>query len=134
MKTRHAGVSLAISAGYNSKERPTIMNDNSKVKLPQGIEVLVKKASLDPVFNAILLRRRADAAREIGLELTPEETQMLNGVPQDHLDAVISQVAVHPLLRPIFLGKDGPKMVKSLSAEIVRGGLYETRCGGIRPE
>ena len=98
------------------------MRDESHNRLPQGIQLLVSKASLDPVFNAILLRRCADAAQEIGLELTPAESAIITNIPADHLDAIIGHVVVHSLLRPIFLGKDGAAMVKALSAEIVEIG------------
>ncbi len=40
-------------------------------EIPRGIEVLVKKASVDRVFRAKLLTERASAAGDIGLELMP---------------------------------------------------------------
>ena len=37
--------------------------------VPRGIEVLLKKASVDPAFRELLLSRRAEAANAIGLIL-----------------------------------------------------------------
>ena len=48
--------------------------------IPRGIEVLVKKASVDPRFCDTLLRRRADAAKEIGLELDPESQWIIQAL------------------------------------------------------
>ncbi len=48
---------------------------------PQGIEVLVLKAAVDPDFKQILLQQRAAAAEAIGLELTAAEATMLAAVP-----------------------------------------------------
>ena len=38
--------------------------------IPRGVEVLLKKAAVDPLFRDLLLERRAGAAGEIGLGLT----------------------------------------------------------------
>ena len=39
--------------------------------IPRGIEVLVKKAAVDPQFRRLLLEKRGEAAKEIGLALDP---------------------------------------------------------------
>ena len=52
-------------------------------QIPQGIEVLVKKAAVDAEFKRLLLAERAEAAERIGLELQPAETAMLDAVPAD---------------------------------------------------
>src|SRR5512140_2695520 len=73
--------------------------------IPRGIEVLVKKASVDPRFRAVLLRRRSAAADEIGLMLEPSEATMLDIVPQAQLEAIIARTRVEPSKMPAFLGK-----------------------------
>ncbi|HUU55801.1 MAG TPA: hypothetical protein VMW93_00540, partial [bacterium] len=41
--------------------------------IPRGLEVLIKKAAVDPAFKDILFEKRAGAADAIGLKLTPAE-------------------------------------------------------------
>ena len=53
-------------------------------QIPQGIEVLVLKAAVDPDFKQLLLQRRTAAAAAIGLELTAAEATMLAAVPAAH--------------------------------------------------
>ena len=67
--------------------------------IPRGIEVLVKKASVDPAFRTLLLERRAGAAREIALELDPAEAAMLNAIPAAQLEAIIARTTVDPMSR-----------------------------------
>ncbi len=64
-------------------------------QFPQGIEVLVKKASVDADFAELLLERRAEAADEIGLEMTEAEVAMLAAVPEVQLRAIIARIAAH---------------------------------------
>jgi hypothetical protein len=73
--------------------------------IPRGVEVLLKKASIDPDFRQLLLEKRADAAGEIGLELNPAEKAMLTGIPQDQLETIISRTTIEPEQRRAFLGK-----------------------------
>src|SRR5512137_1306017 len=73
--------------------------------IPRGVEVLVKKASVDAAFRAVLLARRSAAAGEIGLALTPDEAMMLDIVPAAQLEAIISRTKVDPSKAPAFLGK-----------------------------
>ncbi|HPD16600.1 MAG TPA: hypothetical protein PLE19_16725 [Planctomycetota bacterium] len=84
--------------------------------VPRGIEVLVKKASVDPAFRAILLERRAGAAREIGLALTQAEAAMLGAIPAGQLDAIIARTTVDPMSRGAFLGKAAALMLAALGA------------------
>jgi len=94
-------------------------------RIPRGVEVLVKKASIDPEFRELLLSKRAAAAEAIGLALTPAETAMLNTVPRDQLEAIIARTSVHPKQRAAFLGKAAAVMIAALGA----GGL-SSGCGG----
>jgi hypothetical protein len=73
--------------------------------VPRGIEVLIKKAAVDPGFKALLLAERSAAAAEIGLELSETETAMLDRVPGAQLEAIIANTSVSPRLRPAFMGR-----------------------------
>jgi hypothetical protein len=66
--------------------------------VPRGIEVLVKKAAVDPAFRELLLARRAEAASEIGLALEPAEAAMLDAIPAAQLEAIIARTTVDPML------------------------------------
>jgi len=82
--------------------------------IPRGIEVLVKKASVDAEFRALLLAKRGEAAREIGLALEPAEAAMLGAVPAAQLEAIIAQTTVSPISRAAFLGKAAAVMLAAL--------------------
>jgi len=82
--------------------------------IPRGIEVLVKKASVDAEFRALLLERRAAAASEIGLELEPAEAMMLDGVPPAQLEAIIASTKVDEANRRAFLGRAAALMLAAL--------------------
>jgi hypothetical protein len=75
-------------------------------EIPHGIEVLIKKAAVDPSFHQLLLEKRAEAAREImGLELTPAEIHILDSAPAAQLEAVIENTKVPDAQRRAFLGR-----------------------------
>ena len=78
--------------------------DPSTNKIPLGIEVLVNKASVDPDFRQLLIERRAEAAREIGLELEPAEAAMLASIPREQLEIIIDHTEVPRGTRRIFFG------------------------------
>ena len=82
--------------------------------IPRGIEVLVKKASVDPQFKALLLARRDAAAEEIGLELDPAEAMMLRAVPAEQLEAIIAGTKVDPGSRRALLGKVAAAMLAAI--------------------
>jgi len=84
--------------------------------IPRGIEILVKKAAVDPAFKKLLLEKRAEAAEAIALKLEPAEAAMLNAVPEAQLDAIVANTKVNPGLRPAFLGYAGGVMLAALSA------------------
>ncbi len=99
-------------------------------QIPRGIEVLVKKASVDPQFKAVLLSRRAEAADEIGLALDPAEAMMLTVVPAAQLESIIAQTSVPDRDRRAFLGKVAAAMLATI-------GLTVPGCGepkGCRPD
>ncbi|MBC8877018.1 MAG: hypothetical protein H8E44_46920 [Planctomycetes bacterium] len=94
--------------------------------IPRGIEILVKKAAVDPEFREVLLSRRAEAADEIGLKLDPAEAMMLQAAPAEQLGAVIDRTVVPQEHRRVFLGKAAAAMLAAL-------GLAQTGCGGPAP-
>jgi hypothetical protein len=85
-------------------------------EIPRGIEVLVKKASVDPDFRTLLLGKRAEAAREIGLTLEPAEAMMLDAVPAAQLETIIAHTTVSSVTRAAFLGKAAALMLAALTA------------------
>lgn len=85
-------------------------------QVPRGIEVLVKKASVDADFRRLLLEKRAGAAKEIELTLEPAEAMMLDAVPTTQLEAIIASTTVAPVSRAAFLGKAAAAMLAALGA------------------
>lgn len=94
--------------------------------IPRGIEVLVKKASVDPAFRLALLNNRAAAANEIGLKLEPAEAMMLNGAAAPQLEAIIGATRVHPTQRSAFLTKVAAVMLAAM-------GLTQIGCDDNQP-
>jgi hypothetical protein len=101
--------------------------------IPRGIEVLVKKAAVDPEFRATLLARRADAAAEIGLALDPAEATMLSAVPARQLEAIIDRTGVPAEHRRVFLGKVAAAMLATMGLSTA-GCPIQPQPAGIRPE
>ncbi len=62
------------------------MSDSSK---RDGIEILVKKASVDSKFRELLPEKRAADAAEMGLELSVAEVATLNSVPRAQIEQII---------------------------------------------
>ncbi|MBM4037380.1 MAG: hypothetical protein FJ290_02600 [Planctomycetes bacterium] len=87
-------------------------------EIPRGIEILVKKASVDAAFKRLLLEKRAGAAQEIELTLEPAEAMMLNAVPAAQLEAIIASTTVAPVSRAAFLGKAAAVMLAALGAGV----------------
>ena len=83
--------------------------------IPRGIEVLVKKASIDPVFHALLLEKRAAAASALDLDLTPSEVATLNAVPRAQLEKIIANTRVPDPQRRAFLGQAGKVMLAAVA-------------------
>ena len=90
-------------------------------EIPRGIEVLVKKASVDAEFRALLLERRSRAAADIGLTLEPAEAMMLDAVPAGQLEAIIAHTEVSPQRRRAFLGRAAAVMLAALGAAVAPG-------------
>jgi len=84
--------------------------------VPRGVEVLVKKAAVDPAFKKLLMEKRAGAAEAIALKLEPAEAAMLAAVPEAQLRAIVANTKVSPSLRPAFLGCAAAAMLAALGA------------------
>ena len=84
--------------------------------IPRGIEVLVKKASVDPAFHETLVSQRAAAAELIGLDLEPAEQLMLQAVPAEQLETIIDRTSVPASQRRVFLGAVASAMLAALAA------------------
>jgi len=82
--------------------------------LPRGLEVLLKKAAIDPGFKALLLARRAEAAATIGLTLESGEALLLQAAPAEQLEAIIARTTVPQEHRRAFLGQAAAAMLTAL--------------------
>jgi hypothetical protein len=113
--------------------------------IPRGIEVLVKKASVDPAFREVLLEKRAETAAEIGLDLSAAEAAMLNAVPRAQIEQIIENTTVPDEHRRAFLGRVAAAMLALVAVSLTgssaegsdlsgRSPLDERRVGGIRPD
>jgi len=106
--------------------------------IPRGIEVLVKKASVDTEFRRLLLEKRGGAANEIDLELTKAELNMLSGIPAEQLEKIIDNTKVQPEHRAVFLGAAGKLMLAVLIGgafvAVMMPGLGHRVSFGISPE
>lgn len=96
--------------------------------VPRGIEILVKKASVDSGFKEALLKERAAAACRINLSLENSEVSILNNIPQPHLEGIISATKVSPNMKQIFLGYTAAVMLAALT---VTANASEDDYGGI---
>lgn len=70
--------------------------------VPRGIEVLLRKAAVDPEFREVLIRERAGAADGILLALTDAERAVLSGIPEGQLRGMIGRTEVPEEQRPVF--------------------------------
>jgi hypothetical protein len=86
----------------------------NNVPVPRGIEVLVKKASVDAGFRELFLKQRGKAAATIQLELDPAENAMLSAIPQEQLAQIVDQTTVPMELRSAFLGRVALVMLAAL--------------------
>jgi len=90
---------LAGFAAYASSAESTKRHDAKLVasgdaprKVPRGIEMLLRRASVDAGFRVRLLAERADAAHRIGIVLEPAEVKMLNDIPIEQLQAMVGKI------------------------------------------
>ena len=130
-----------MSAEQNEKEavRTTIVggrppgSGRGNVTVPRGIEVLVKKAAVDPEFRELLFEQRGGAAAAIELELDPAENAMLSAIPQEQLAQIVSQTPVPMEQRRVFLGRIAAAMLAVLGV-CVAGCEPTAEVAGIEPD
>jgi len=101
-----------MGSGKKSDE-PHELKVNS---IPRGIEVLVKKASVDPGFRKLLLDNRAESAKEIDLELNQNEIDMLAAISNEQLEKIIDNTKVPPEQEKVFLASVGRIMLMTVVA------------------
>ncbi len=113
----------------------------NNVTVPRGIEVLLKKAAVDPDFRQTLLERRGSSAASIELQLDPAEDAMLRAIPDEQLARIISQTVVPVEQRRVFLGRVAAAMLAAIGAGLAgcKSGESDSDINvgatkGIRPE
>jgi hypothetical protein len=104
--------------------------------IPRGLEVLLKKASVDTEFRARLLEERGAAAAAIELELDPAESAMLQAIPRAQLDNIVAQTVVPVEQRRVFLGRLAAPMLAVLGIAVTGCPALETNVVtlGVRPD
>lgn len=115
----------------NKSKEPGEQNIGS---IPVGIDVLIKKASIDPEFRQILLEKRGEAACEIGLELAETEQKMLSSISLEQLEKIIENTKVKPENRNIFRGKAVKLMLAAAAGLVVVSMLSVKSSAGISPD
>ncbi len=127
------------SASEQEAVRTTIVggrppgSGRSNVTVPHGLEVLLKKAAVDPEFRTLLFEQRTGAAEAIELQLEPAEEAMLKAIPQEHLQIIISQTVVPVEQRRVFLGRFAAAMLAAISAGFA-GCTSAAATKGVRPD
>ncbi len=91
----------------------------SNLAVPRGIEVLLKKAAVDPEFRLMLLEERGEAAKAIELELTPAESAMLKAIPAEQLEQLVTHTIVPCEQRRVFLGRTAAAMLVAVGASLL---------------
>ena len=70
------------------------VNSTSVGNFPRGLEILLKKASIDESFAHVLLESPDEAAKLISLDLGDSEKSILASTPKNTLKAMISNTKV----------------------------------------
>jgi len=102
--------------------------------IPRGIEVLVKKASVDPEFRERLLKKRAEAAREIDLNLTEAERIMLSSITDEQLQKIIANTKVKPEHLNLFQGTAGKLMLAAVAGLVIASVMMPSLGHTLSPE
>ena len=114
-----------------SKITPDTTSGKPLGDVPRGIEILLKKAAVDPEFCSLFLEHREEAARQIGLELEPFELAMVQTFPTEQLAAIIRQTEVPQSHRRAFLGTAAAAMLAVLSGTTALAGMPQ-KSGGMQ--
>ena len=110
-----------MDRGNNSEQANQWKKQSGSI--PRNIEVLIKKASVAPEFRRLLLEKRAEAAKEIDLELSPAEAEMLAGIPREQLEKIVKNIKVPPEQKSVFLSSFGKIMLATVIAGTVVVGV-----------
>lgn len=103
--------------------------------IPRGIEMLIKKASVDSEFRQLLLKKRAEAAQDINLQLTEAERTILSSISTEHLEKIIVSTKVSPEHRKTFLGSTAVLMLAAITGIAVTSTMCERQISfGISPD
>ena len=116
-----------MDGGKNPNQTPEEQSRTDSIS--RSIEVLIKKASVDPEFRQLLLDTRAGAAKEIDLELTQAEIDILSSIPREQLEKIIESTKVPPEQKPVFLGTFGKIMLATAVAGTITIGLLTPSLG-----
>lgn len=91
--------------------------------IPRGIEILLKKASVDPDFYAFLLQNPLGAARSIELDLKPVEKSILNNIDEHILQKMIASTRVPKQhIKSFRTAKTAAVLIFLLSSTMVMAG------------
>ena len=63
-----------------------------KIRIPIGIERVLCKAAVDPVFRVALFDNREGALARLGEDLTAEETAILMSIPGENLATMVARI------------------------------------------
>jgi hypothetical protein len=107
-----------------SKQFHTSESDSSAAyeelkKYPRGIEILLKKAKVDPVFRALVLQDPRTAADSIELNLKENERMILDNTPKSVLKSMIQNTFVPKQHLKTFLTQKAPAMLALLLSSTV---------------
>ncbi|HDQ25385.1 MAG TPA: hypothetical protein ENN43_01405 [bacterium] len=97
------------------------------IRRPIGIEILLKKASVDPVFREKLIKERGAAAEAIAMMLDPSEEAVLSSISEEQLGKMIDNSGVSSEQRPAF-----EKYTAALMIAVF--GAYSCVCRGLQRE
>ena len=85
-----------------------------------GIEMLIKRAAVDPAFRTELLAARSNAAKDAAVQLSYSEQQVLDTYPEDWLKKIIDSTRVPDCERRAFLGKAAAVVATTISAGLAQ--------------
>ena len=63
-----------------------------KLKIPIGIEKVLCKAAVDPVFRASLYENRKEALKALGGELSEAEAAILMSIPVESMETMVARI------------------------------------------
>lgn len=121
----------------SSNRRPTIVGGSPMNRLvqastlPLNVERLLIQAALSREFRRRLLADREAAAAEAGIDLLPEERELLSHINNETLERTIDVVIMPPVSRRRFLKRAASSVVLALAGGAL---LTQAACGGANPD